>query len=188
MLAVLSRYPLRSGNVKKVRHPGHKWPRTSLLQCIVRTPRGDIAFNNVHLPSPRYGLENILDRYTFINISRTSLLLEETVLRLHTTQIIQQMVASSGIPSIIAGDFNMPADSTIYRQFWGKYNNAFNKAGLGYGWTVWNTVVGFPLGLRVDHVLFDDSFVAIHCETGPDVGSDHLPLLGEIRRLEALNE
>ena len=41
----------------------------------------------------------------------------------------------STAPFLIAGDFNMPADSTIYRRCWSTFTNVFSGAGFGFGHT-----------------------------------------------------
>jgi exonuclease III len=74
----------------------------------------------------------------------------------------------------------MPVESTIYRKFWGKYQNSFSKRGFGYGWTERASVRSIPVGLRIDHVLTDKGLTPLVCEIGPDVGSDHLPVITDI--------
>lgn len=179
-LAVLSKYPLRDPKSVQALHPPHKWPRTCLLQCSVTTPVGEVTINNVHLPSPRYGLQTLLDRKTFFNLSRKSLLITETANRWRVAREVQGNAAMSSQPSIVAGDFNMPIESAIYRTVWGNYANAFSKAGFGYGWTERSMVRGVPIAVRIDHVLTNGGLVAHVCTVGPDVGSDHLPLMADI--------
>jgi vancomycin resistance protein VanJ len=182
-LAVYSRYPLRMVSSIKALHPPHKWPRESLLQCIIQVPGGAIAFSTVHLPSPRYGLMNILDRHTVLNLSRRSLLEEETVNRQQTSQQIEWLASSMHLPVLVAGDFNMPADSSIYRRYWNSYANAFTSRGFGYGWTSHETIRGLEIGARIDHILTGEGLTPRHCMVGPDVGSDHYPLFAEIDRI-----
>jgi endonuclease/exonuclease/phosphatase family metal-dependent hydrolase len=182
LLAILSRYPLRDFNSLQALHLPHEWPRTSLFQCVVEAPGGDIIFNTVYLPSPRYGLQNVLDRHTLISPARAELLAEESDHRWRTAHAVQQRAVTLPLPVIIAGDFNMPIDSNVYRQVWGGYSNAFSDVGFGYGWTVWDTIRGIPVGVRVDHILVSAEFEALRCEIGSDIGSDHLPLVAEIQR------
>jgi endonuclease/exonuclease/phosphatase (EEP) superfamily protein YafD len=93
---------------------------------------------------------------------------------------MQQAVSLSSLPVIVAGDFNMPADSTIYREVWGRYLNAFSEKGTGYGRTVFESMRGIKVGVRIDHILAGNGLGIRVCETGPDVGSDHLPLIADI--------
>jgi endonuclease/exonuclease/phosphatase (EEP) superfamily protein YafD len=78
---------------------------------------------------------------------------------------------------LVAGDFNMPQESRIYWHDWSNYQNAFGVAGLGYGYskyTRWH-------GVRIDHVLADEHWRVESCKVEPDVGSDHRPVLAELR-------
>ncbi len=181
-LAVMSRYPLRSGKSLHSMHPPHKWPRTSLLSCVVSVPGGDMTFCNVHLPSPRYGLQNVLDRKTIINFTRSDLLVRETGNRLKTAEEVQRSIKMLNMPVIIAGDFNMPVESAIYRQVWGGYDNAFSKTGSGFGWTEHARYRGVPMAVRIDHILTGGGLVPQFCEVGPDIGSDHLPVIADVAR------
>ena len=181
-LAVMSRYSLRTGKSLHSMHPPHKWPRTSLLSCVVSVPGGDVAFCNVHLPSPRYGLQNVLDRKTIINFTRSDLLDHETEHRLKTAEEVQRSIRKLNMPVIIAGDFNTPVESAIYRQVWKGYDNAFSKTGTGFGWTEHASFRGVPMAVRIDHILTGDDLVPQFCEVGPDIGSDHLPVIADVAR------
>jgi len=179
-LAIFSRYPLKQSITLKSMHPPHKWPRTSLLGCTVASPGGELAFHTLHLPSPRNGLQNILDRATIFNLSRTGMLERETAVRLQTAGQARRVIAAQTLPVIIAGDFNMPVESSIYRETWSGYANAFSSAGRGYGLTEFASIRGFGIGVRIDHVLSSNGLKVQLCETGPDVGSDHLPVIADI--------
>jgi endonuclease/exonuclease/phosphatase family metal-dependent hydrolase len=182
-LAVFSRYPLHPGMPVRDFHPPHLWPRTCLLPCTVSTPHGDVAFNTVHLPSPRYGLQHILDRKTGLNPTRTNVLVEERLNRERVSQRVQRAVASQKLPVIIAGDFNMPVESTIYRRFWGVFSNAYSTVGQGYGWSEQVSVRGIPVGIRIDHILTGTDMKPLLCKIGSNVGSDHLPIIADLARV-----
>jgi vancomycin resistance protein VanJ len=81
---------------------------------------------------------------------------------------------------VVAGDFNMPTDSAIYRECWSNLSNAFSKSGFGFGYTEWPTVGGWRFGIRIDHILTGPRWRPQRCWVGPDVGSDHLPLLADV--------
>jgi len=181
-LAVMCRYPLRSGAALQTLHPPHIWPRTSLLPCVISFPGGDVAFCAVHLPSPRYGLMNILDRKFLVNFSRTGLLVRETDQRLKAARDVQRAIKALGLPVIVAGDFNMPVESSIYRECWSGYSNAFSLQGLGFGWTERASISGLPLAARIDHILTGAGLVPRACDVGPDIGSDHLPVIADVAR------
>lgn len=181
-LGVLSKYAIRPGIPIRDMHPPHVWPRTCLLPCVISIPEGDIALNTVHLPSPRYGLQHIIDRKTGVNLTKSDLLVKETENRERVSLEVQRIITSQSLPQIIAGDFNMPVESTIYRRFWSNFANAFSKTGYGYGWSEWVSVRGIPVGVRIDHILTGKGLTPLLSKVGPDIGSDHLPLIVDIAR------
>ena len=124
-LHIFSRLPAIKGDFRTAFVPMHSWPRTCFLYCTLITPAGNLTFATVHLPSLRYGLQNILDRTTLVSLQRKKLLIDETAYRREMSEDIAGIVASLPSPKIIAGDFNMPVESAIYRQVWSGYSNAF---------------------------------------------------------------
>jgi endonuclease/exonuclease/phosphatase (EEP) superfamily protein YafD len=71
----------------------------------------------------------------------------------------------------VAGDFNLPADSAIFRDNWSWLQDAFGQAGWGYGYSKYTKY----WGIRIDHVLTGPGWQARSCQVQSDVGSDHLP-------------
>lgn len=179
-LHIFSRYPIVPGDYKKAFVPMHKWPRTCFLYSTIKTSSGDLTFCSVHLPSPRYGLQNILDKSTLISLKRKKLLIDETEYRRQKTHEISAIVDALPSPKVVAGDFNMPVESIIYRKYWSGYHNAFSERGTGYGWSERASVRGIPVWFRIDHVLMDKGLKPMNCKIGPDVGSDHLPVIADI--------
>lgn len=181
-LAILSRFPMQRGMTVEVYDPPDPWPRTCLLHCIVKTSDGDVNFCSVQLPTPRYGLLPLLDRHTILRPSRNGQLLAGTAYRRRVSLEVQKKIAPLSAHTIVAGDFNMPVDSAIYRQAWNGYNNAFSTAGIGYGWTQRAKVkrLAASIGIRIDHILTGKGVGPHLCEVGPDVGSDHLPLIADV--------
>jgi endonuclease/exonuclease/phosphatase (EEP) superfamily protein YafD len=82
-----------------------------------------------------------------------------------------------GLPLVIAGDFNLPIESAIYRRNWAGYRNAFSAVGWGTGYTKhtrwW--------GIRIDHILMSSDIHPWRSFVGREVGSDHLPLIADLR-------
>jgi len=72
----------------------------------------------------------------------------------------------------------LPVESTIYRANWGSCRNAFSSVGHGFGWT--RVLPHFSL--RIDHVLSCGGWRPLHAMVGPDLGSDHLPLIVDLAR------
>jgi vancomycin resistance protein VanJ len=80
-------------------------------------------------------------------------------------------------PLLVAGDFNMPVESAIYRRYWSGFENAFSTAGNGYGSTKHTRL----FGTRIDHVLAAPGLECVNAFVGPDAGSDHRPLVADYR-------
>ena len=179
-LIIWSRYPLQRGNSLQALHPPHVWPRESMLCCTVQTPKEALSFCTVHLPSLRYGLTTVLDRKTILSFSRRVLLEQETLHRLRISGEIFRAIGALPGPVVIAGDFNMPVDSPMYQDVWAGYENTFSEVGYGYGWTQRARYRGIPVVLRIDHVLVGAGLEASFSGVGPDIGSDHLPLITDI--------
>lgn len=180
IIAILSKHPVRAHEPVTVHHPPHVWPRHSLLPCTVTTPQGKIIFGSMYLPSPRYGLQHILDRKKGINPKKANILVSETENRYKASEISRNFLNTNELPFIIAGDFNMPIESNIFRTYWSEFNNAFTKTGQGYGWTYRDTAYGIPIDVKIDHILSGNGVNPLRCFVGPDIGSDHRPVIAEI--------
>ena len=180
-LTIASRWPLRLVDVIVDRIPQHKWPRAILLACTAETPHGPLSFCAVHLSSPRYGLYHPLNRETIIRPSQTGLLIKETAERQKQAEHVAAFVARLPNPVIIAGDFNMPVESRIYRDCWSRWRNAFSMAGWGFGHTVWQPVGPLASSQRIDHILCGPELRPARCWVGPDINSDHRPVIAELR-------
>ena len=156
---IASRYPLRDPESVLGSHPSHRWPRVNLLHCIVESPYGAFSFVTVHFPSPHNGISEVLDRSTVIQPSRRATVTSEIAVRHQASEAASQWVAGLSEPVVIAGDFNMPTESAIYRRYWSEFSNAFSRCGFGFGYTEWPMTRLRLFGIRIDHVL-----------TGPDGG------------------
>jgi endonuclease/exonuclease/phosphatase (EEP) superfamily protein YafD len=126
---------------------------------------------NLHLETPRKGLERLFH-------SETAPLAVNTELRRIQSRQIASWVDALGPSLVIAGDFNTPVESPIYREGWGGYRNAFSRTGFGFGMTRYNGWIR----VRIDHVLARGEWRAIRARVGPDVSSDHRPVVAEVVR------
>jgi endonuclease/exonuclease/phosphatase (EEP) superfamily protein YafD len=170
------------------RHPASRWPAKDAIRCRVATPRGEVAFCCVHLHTPREGLSEVLDRRTIVSPERSGELTAETSNRKLESRDVSQWLRDWPGRRIVAGDFNMPVDSAIFRGSWSDYADAFSTAGFGLGYTKWTPIGGCSYGVRIDHILTNDSMAVQRCWVGPDVGSDHLPLLADVRFVETAED
>lgn len=83
-------------------------------------------------------------------------------------------------PTIIAGNFGMPAENYAFRNTWPELSNVFSMVGKGYGWTEMKTTMGISWGIRSAQILVSADVQPISCEVGPDIGTSHRPLLSEL--------
>lgn len=180
--AVFSRHPFRLVKVMQVQQVTEKWPGTHLMHVEVHTPAGPVALCSIHFPSPRFGLQAVLDKYTLLRPSRKKVLERQTKARWLAATEVQKYLSGIALPLLVVGDFNTPPDSPLFREVWDGYYNAFSETGFGYGWTQRVSVRGLPFGARIDHVLTRNGLKPLLCEVGPDMGSDHLPLIADVAR------
>jgi vancomycin resistance protein VanJ len=177
-LLIASRYPLR-----EVRS-AQQGKRMNVLSCVVATPEQDIDLSTLHPQSPHRSFDKVLDRRTILRPSESGQLSQEIDDRWRDAEQTAQWLADGGESKIIAGDFNMPPESAIYRRFWAGYCNAFSEAGLGFGYSEWPRMRKLRFGIRIDHVVSTSDWRPRRCWVGPDVGSDHLPLIADLYRAE----
>lgn len=145
------------------------WGRLGLLYELQINER-TVYVMNLHLETPRKGFSDFqLSKLNF-----------EAIFNNTEQRYIESNIVSSWLenkaPLIILGDFNMPVDSSIYRENFGRYHNSFNEAGFGFGFTKHTRF----LSIRIDHILTDENFTTLEAKVGNDVGSDHSPILATL--------
>jgi endonuclease/exonuclease/phosphatase (EEP) superfamily protein YafD len=175
-LVIASPHPLQEMRAVH-RIPGD---RPDALGCEVGTPTGSVRIANVHLFSPRDGLEAVLSRTTILRPSKRHRLQEVTRFRQNQAAELRRFADEQCAAEIIAGDFNMPVDSVLYRRHWGDLQNAFGRVGWGVGYTKRSEIPGMTYGARIDHILMNGAWRPVRCWVGPDVGSDHSPLIADL--------
>ncbi len=178
-LLIASRYPLKNFSIVKRNLPG-RWPRAVGLFAEAVTPERTIQLYTLHLLSPSSGLSEIVNSKTGIAPSRRDLLVEETSKRESESKRVAQAIDGRTGSFVVGGDFNMPVASYFFRQHWSRFQDAFAAAGFGIGNTCFVEKRALRFGARVDHVLTRGSWHALRCWVGPDVGSDHRPVLADI--------
>src|SRR5262249_11394378 len=127
-LLLASRYPIHDARTL----PGETLGVSGAIAWYaLETPGGRLNVFNVHLASPREGLEAV----TASLRTGPARLDTNTALRWHESEVASSWAGRVPGPVLLAGDFNLPVDSPIYRRFWSGYANAFATAGLGWGYT-----------------------------------------------------
>lgn len=91
-------------------------------------------------------------------------------------------IAKETTPFLVAGDFGMTDQTSIYREVTRLMGDSFRETGIGLGgtWPV-GEVEGImpafiPPLLRVDYIWHSSGFRTIEARLGSKIGSDHLPL------------
>ncbi|WP_310569694.1 endonuclease/exonuclease/phosphatase family protein [Gemmatimonas sp.] len=151
---------------------------------------------NLHLETARKGLESLLGNEGLIPDNATGVPSPEEEqrasgngedrvalnARIRESEAERASVWSARkmdeIPIVVAGDFNMPVESSIYQRYWSGLTNAFDRKGLGFGFSKHE---GTLLRLRIDHVLSAPKWFKVRgAWVGADVGSDHRPMIADL--------
>ena len=145
-----------------------------VTRYVLSTPRGPLQVTNVHLDTPRQGLEPITSGRFSIGLRK---LREKTLVRDIESRRARRWVEDGPPPRIVLGDFNLPVESVIYQRYWSDLGNAFNEVGRGFGRTRLNGWIK----ARIDHVLHSSDLTPIRAFVGPELGSDHRPMIADLQ-------
>ncbi len=174
---VASRYPARLAGVCY----NEDLKRFSGIAVEIDHPEGPVIAFNLHPRTARFGLKHLypngsMPKNLKLAIRQLENLQAKRVLEL---EALRRFVDdfSGRKPTLIAGDFNAPASSSMFSNFWGDYVNVFSAHGWGYGYTApCDGPGGLPHGMpwiRIDHILVDDSWAIARADVGKRNGSDH---------------
>lgn len=168
-LTVASRYPIAFIETVDKKHlplPG------AATKFRIDTPEGAFLFCNVHLPTPRPGIQTALDT-KFRNLDTLRNVVKHASL---SSTIVRNWIGEYDGVTIVAGDFNMPVETRTYRRDWGDFANAFSNSSTGFGTTKQTSIHG----VRIDHVLTGPQLKCRNAFVGKDLGSDHLPMIADL--------
>lgn len=169
--AIASRFPIVG--VEPCRpYPGAS--RTA-VRYTLKAPGGVIDVINVHPASVSDGIWAVRVN----GLGGLAALERNTTNRWRESLATSRWAAGSDRPLLLVGDFNTPGDGPLYQTCWSGYQDAFATAGFGLGHTWYGH---WWHGLRIDHILTGPGWVVQHCWVGPDVGSDHRPLIAVVAR------
>lgn len=177
-LFVASRYPIRRVhdlNLERIKgEDDSEFPRRfGISACFdIDTPAGPIRLINQHLVSPHMAIVLLAEEPAH----GVRFLKQSSVRRRNESALITAWMARHGGRFIVVGDFNMPPESPIFRDYWAEYPDAFTTAGWGYGFTHLT-----PLSeLRIDHVLTTGGITCTGVRIGPSCGTPHRPLVADL--------
>lgn len=173
-LCLVSRYPITT--VSAMEREAFRVAGGAALVVTYRleTEPVPLHLTNLHLETPRAGLERIRAGQLDEGIPTLE---QKSSLRELELRRAARRANEFPRPQIVVGDFNTPPESPIYREAWSEWTNAFSVAGRGFGYTRMNGWIR----ARIDHILVDKSLNVIRAWAGPDVGSDHKPMIATVR-------
>lgn len=178
-----SKYPLKVIG----QHFNPTIDRMIAITVEVDAPDGKFVLCNLHQTTPRDSLADLRLRSLFDRDDQDAVEMSG-LLRNNEAFLTREFVSRTdrSTPLMVVGDFNMPQSSSLYQLHWGEFQNAFDVAGFGYGYTApcrphrfWPD--GVPWS-RIDHILTSSHWQVLHCDTGRLNGSDHRLIAAELRR------
>ncbi|MBL8891363.1 MAG: endonuclease/exonuclease/phosphatase family protein [Planctomycetaceae bacterium] len=93
--------------------------------------------------------------------------------------LMEQVGTQVQDPLIMAGDFNCTSGSPFFVN-----DGRLRDSRVGFGWHgSWPTFAPELLRIPIDHVLVNQHWEVLHREVAPDVGSDHAPVIVDLRLL-----
>lgn len=78
---------------------------------------------------------------------------------------------------LVVGDLNITPWSSDYKPLEAELTNARYGFGVLPTWSANIPILRIP----IDHILVSEDFEVLNTKTGPDIGSDHLPLISVLR-------
>jgi endonuclease/exonuclease/phosphatase (EEP) superfamily protein YafD len=144
----------------------------SIRRYELATPAGEVTLFSLHLASPR----EALTEFVRDSDKAAAEVRGETALRRLQMQHLAEEAATVHGPLLLAGDFNTPPESILFRRHYADSTDAFSTAGWGWGYTY----VSKSTMVRIDHILAGPGWYAQRCWVGPDVGSPHRPVVADL--------
>ncbi len=98
--------------------------------------------------------------------------------RRELTMLEDRLASYDPASLIIAGDFNATPDSLTLRRF--AANNEIGRASMGGSWPTALAYPRTPGLLAIDHVFLGRAIGLVDRGVGPEIGSDHLPIVATV--------
>ena len=183
---VASRLPLSGVEVRSLSLP---WENQTCLRYQIRFKSAIITLYNVHLESPRHGLNAFRTaRKQLWYLPKAIQQLEGNVFtRLSQARLLRDMLHREKGPVIVAGDLNSPDNSLVCATLRGiGLHDAFSEGGRGYGYTYGHYLLKNRIPwlraswMRIDHILLSSQLETLRSWTGNGDASDHRPVIADI--------
>lgn len=176
-IATYSRYPI----IKKSRIPFNSTSNAAMYTDLL-FGSDTIRVFNIHLQSIKFNQEDyaFMDtaslKYSNQQMSEIkkigSRLKTAFTMRAEQAQMISNYIKESPYPVIAMGDFNDTPQSYAYRRIRRGLEDAFKKAGRGFG----NTYAGEFPSFRIDYILYSTPFIPYQFKRTKTDFSDHFPI------------
>jgi len=171
-VCLVSRYPFR---VLDVTDPANAWRSGArVFRFEIEMPSGRFQLLNVHLATIRGGIDALISegRHGFSRLASNR---EQSTAE---SRDARGRIDGQSEPLIVAGDFNLPVESAIYRAYWGDFRNAFSACGRGFGHTKFTRLHG----IRIDHVLTSTQWDCTDARVlSPPYDGDHAALVVDLK-------
>ena len=136
-----------------------------------------IRLVNVHLKSSAFNLRKNLKSVGGI-IHETKKFFNDGKLKAKQTNLILDEVEDNELPTIVCGDFNSTRYSYVIDKIKGRYKNAFEEVGNGFGFTF---LGWFRMPLKLDHQFCSEQFEPQSIEVvDSEAYSDHFSCSGDV--------
>jgi vancomycin resistance protein VanJ len=172
-LCMISRYPFSVLDLVE-QEDGWRDPYLRPVRIEVAAPAGRFQLLNIHLETVRGGLNALRDDgwagVRWFEHNREDAMQESAAARAR--------VRAARRPLLVAGDFNLPVESAIYKQNWGDLQNLFSLCGRGFGRTRLTPLYG----IRIDHIIASEEWECAGARVlASPYGGDHVPLVVDVR-------
>jgi endonuclease/exonuclease/phosphatase family metal-dependent hydrolase len=174
-LCFLSRFPIVGWDVRSQDDIYKLHGKLAIAKATIVIGGENVTIALLHLKSPRDALIEFRYPSAWPGL-RTSVDSISAIRNLESHLAIEFLSPAMNGPIIVAGDFNTPEESRIYSRWWSSFSDAFEEAGAGTGYS-WHSRWH---GIRIDHILMNGGFAARRTWIGPDLGSDHVPVIADL--------
>ena len=169
-MCLLSRVPILDVTSRDRRDMWRRRGSGRIVRYTLDTPLGHLDLTHLHLETPREGLEAIL-RSGPGGIDRLKAKNEQ---RDYEARTARAWADEGTAPlTVVAGDFNTPVESDIFRQHWRGFQDCHAEAGWGFGFTKWTR----RIGVRIDHALVGPGLLCLEARTVSGMDGDHSPVV-----------
>jgi vancomycin resistance protein VanJ len=185
-----TRYPLVSRSDPE-RLPFDGRPHNPrFVQQVLDTPLGRVAFYNVHPISPRedfgalrgQGLRREILSGRLFSGASGPLIRHNAGLRALQVETFSEAAGRETDPVVIAGDTNLPGLSQVFGRYLSSYQDAFQKAGWGFGYTYPSEPKKPQPWMRIDRILAADTLRVVGVQVGDSSVSDHRCVVADLQR------